>query len=179
MTATLVASLVEAGTVSWNDTVEKVFSRLNLRPEFNSINFLHLLSHHSRIPPNTYWLLLSLSAQTLVGQRVNSIRVLNYTKLLEYEPEYSNWGYTVAGAMLEEVTGKSYEELMQQHIFDPLGMNSAGFGPTSGTDLPELTQPWGHNPDGTPWQGDNPLVMSPAGTVHCSLEERFTKSLEF
>lgn len=41
---------------------------------------------------------------------------------------YSNLGYMVAGAMAEKKTGKSWEALMQEKLFKPLGMTSAGFG---------------------------------------------------
>ena len=39
---------------------------------------------------------------------------------------YSNANYVVAGAMLEEVTGQQWEDLMQEHVFAPLGMTSTG-----------------------------------------------------
>ena len=39
--------------------------------------------------------------------------------------QYNNIVYTVAGAMLEKVTGLSYEELIKQRIFNPLGMGNS------------------------------------------------------
>ncbi len=57
---------------------------------------------------------------------------------LEYEPgareEYSNYGYTVLGAIIESVTGKSYPDYVQEHIFDPAGMESTGFFETDGVE---------------------------------------------
>ena len=41
---------------------------------------------------------------------------------------YSNVGYALAGLMAEQVTGESWETLMRQRLFEPLGMASAGFG---------------------------------------------------
>lgn len=40
---------------------------------------------------------------------------------------YSNPGYTVAGYVIEKITGKAYDEYIRQAILNPLGMNSAGF----------------------------------------------------
>ena len=83
---------------------------------------------------------------------------------------YSNAGYIMAGAMMERVTGKAWEELIKARLFDPLGMSSAGFGPPSAPG--EVNQPWGHVwKDGKfePRYGDNPAALGPAGTVHCSL----------
>ena len=42
---------------------------------------------------------------------------------------YSNLAFVIAGAMAEKVTGKTWEALMQERLFEPLGMSSAGFGP--------------------------------------------------
>ena len=50
---------------------------------------------------------------------------------LQFEPgskfHYDNSGYFLLGAILEKVTGKSYEELLQERIFGPLGMNDSGY----------------------------------------------------
>ncbi len=50
---------------------------------------------------------------------------------LEFEPgtkfAYSNSGYILLGAILEQVSGQSYERLLQERIFDPLGMHDSGY----------------------------------------------------
>ena len=57
---------------------------------------------------------------------------------LEYEPgtreEYSNYGYTVLGAVIERVTGMSYPEYVREKIFEPAGMESTGFFETDGVE---------------------------------------------
>src|SRR5947209_5537965 len=55
---------------------------------------------------------------------------------------YSNEGYAIAGAMIERVTGRAWEDLMRERIFEPLGMKSAGFGTPASPG--EVDQPWGH-----------------------------------
>ena len=43
---------------------------------------------------------------------------------LEFEPgskfSYDNGGYFILGAIIEKVTGKSYEQNLKEKIFDPL-----------------------------------------------------------
>jgi CubicO group peptidase (beta-lactamase class C family) len=89
---------------------------------------------------------------------------------------YSNFGYLVAGAMIEKVTGQSWEALLRQRLFQPLQMSSCGFGAPASPD--RIDQPWGHRtttagltpvPPGP--QADNPPSLGPAGTVHCDLRD--------
>ncbi|UCC40551.1 MAG: serine hydrolase [Candidatus Aminicenantes bacterium] len=50
---------------------------------------------------------------------------------LEFEPgakfSYNNSGYFILGAVIEEVTGKTYEEVLKEKILDPLGMKGTGY----------------------------------------------------
>ncbi len=50
---------------------------------------------------------------------------------LEFEPgtkfDYSNTGYFLLGAILEQLSGSSYEQLVRERIFNPLGMNDSGY----------------------------------------------------
>jgi CubicO group peptidase (beta-lactamase class C family) len=50
---------------------------------------------------------------------------------LEFVPgakfDYGNSGYFLLGAVLEHVSGNSYENLLQQRIFGPLGMKNSGY----------------------------------------------------
>ncbi|RPI16449.1 MAG: serine hydrolase [Ignavibacteriae bacterium] len=52
-------------------------------------------------------------------------------KELDFEPgtkwNYSNSGYIVLGAIIEQVTGKTYETMLQENIFTPLGMKNTGY----------------------------------------------------
>lgn len=41
---------------------------------------------------------------------------------------YSNTGYSLAGLVLEKVTGRRYEALIQDHWLTPLAMHDSGFG---------------------------------------------------
>ena len=86
---------------------------------------------------------------------------------------YSNAGVSIAGHMAEKVTGESWEDLVTKEIFEPLAMAGAGFGAPGSPDV--LDQPRGHTKLGRPiqpgpWgQGDNPIAIGPANSVHCSI----------
>ncbi len=50
---------------------------------------------------------------------------------LEFEPgskyRYSNSGYFILGAIIEKVTGKPYEKVLEERILKPLGMKNTGY----------------------------------------------------
>ena len=79
----------------------------------------------------------------------------------------------MAAAAAERAADASWEELLRKKVFEPLGMKSAGFGAPGTPD--KIDQPWPHDEDGDPVkpgpEADNPPVMGPAGTVHCSLPD--------
>jgi CubicO group peptidase (beta-lactamase class C family) len=87
---------------------------------------------------------------------------------------YSNRSYAVAGAIAEKVANDSWEDLMQKRLFQPLGMQTCGFG-AAGTPG-KIDEPWQHKllltfhrPIEPGPLADNPAVIGPAGTVHCSI----------
>jgi len=86
---------------------------------------------------------------------------------------YSNLGVVIAGHIAEHATGRAWEDLIREHVFEPLGMRSAGFGAPGARG--EIDQPRGHREGGAPVPpgkaADNPQTIAPAGTVHASLED--------
>ena len=86
--------------------------------------------------------------------------------------EYTNFGYVIVGAIIEQATGRLWEEELKARVFDPLDMASCGFGPTAMGD--DRSQPWAHADQGetfVPIELDNPPFLGPAGTVHCNLQD--------
>jgi CubicO group peptidase (beta-lactamase class C family) len=181
MTATLAGTFVAEGKLAWDDPVAKFFPDFakQIDPALRGVTIAQLLSHRAGLTPNLTW--ADFDTRNLSRARHEAAK-----KLLTTPPaspvgqyEYSNAGYVVVGAVLEKIGGKPWEKLITDRLFTPLGMKSAGFGGvgTSG----KTDQPWGHHDDGRPVEingpaADNPPVMGPAGTVHCSLED-WTKFL--
>jgi CubicO group peptidase (beta-lactamase class C family) len=179
MTATLAAMLVERGSLTWDSTIGNVFGdRAAAFPAaFRDITVAQLLSHHAGLPPNIDWAKASASAASPREQRLNALNTASATRLLSTPGStyaYSNLGYVIAGAILERITDTPWETLIADRLFTQLGMKSCGFG---GLGTPgKIDQPWPHGADGTPMKEngplvDNPEVMGPAGTVHCSIAD--------
>ena len=177
MTAALVGVLVEAGKLKWDTTVAEVFPELaaSLPPAMTNLTLKHFLSHRAGLPANLNW--GKFKEGSVQEQRRQVVR-----EALAKKPEsapgakysYSNLGYVIVGVMIEKVTRQPWEDAMRERVFKPLGMTSAGFG---GTGTPgQLDQPWPHGRGGKPVSAngpamDNPPVLSPAGRVHCSIQD--------
>jgi CubicO group peptidase (beta-lactamase class C family) len=179
MTATLVAKFVERGKLKWSTTIAEALPELKdkMNEQWRDVPIEWLLQHRGGAcgqPPDGMWSELWERKGTAQENRRWFVE-----QLLAAAPEakpgtkfvYSNQGYTIAGAMLEKITGKTWEELMQSELFTPLGMSSAGFGAPGKKDA--FDQPLGHNPSPVqPGPGsDNPPAIGPAGTAHCSLAD--------
>lgn len=183
MTATVAAMLVEQGKISWTTTIGEAFPEFKseIHPDYLSVTLEQLLSHRGGAPgdaPGDLWRKAWEAKGTAAEQR------LAFTKgLLARKPEakpgtkfiYSNQGYAIAGVMLEKAGGKTWEDMLRTMLFEPLGMTTAGFGAPAS--IGKVDQPWGHTkkiflgrepvPPGP--GADNPLAISPAGGVHCSM----------
>ena len=181
MTASLAAMLVADGKITWKTTVAEVFPELKIHPDFQKATLLQLASNSGgapgEVPPPLWAKTVSNREKPESEQRMDFI-----SALLENPPAYppgtqnvySNGGFTIAGAMLEKVSGKSYDALIQERLFKPLHLDTAGFGApaTAG----KTDQPYGHirrfgfivpvapGPD-----ADNPPAITPAGRVHLSI----------
>ena len=175
LTATMIARLVESGKLDWQITLAKALPDLkdSMHDDFRGVTLAQLLTHRAGLPANGDWWNLG-KGSTTQQRRVLAKAIL--TEAPQYEPgtkyDYSNVGYAIAGLIAEQAAGKSWEELMQKGLFEPLGMKSAGFGPpgTKG----KVDQPWGHSLDGgelVATQFDNAAALGPAGTVHLSLAD--------
>jgi CubicO group peptidase (beta-lactamase class C family) len=104
-------------------------------------------------------------------------QALNEDPLNLGEYSYTNAGYVVASHIAERATKRTWEELMCNLVFKPLGLHSAGFGWPAAEDHPD--EPHGHF-GAQPYMsvqeiGDDATgdldYFGPAGHIHCSIED--------
>lgn len=131
-TATLVLQLVEDGTLSLDDRLADLLPWY--RQDTGSRVTLHqLLNHTSGIPSYTTPAFFRDASRTERPTRQLVTELCSGD--LEFEPgsefRYNNSGYVILGAILEEVMGTTYGELLEQKIFSPLGMDDSGYDHTA------------------------------------------------
>jgi CubicO group peptidase (beta-lactamase class C family) len=181
-TSLLAGQFVQAGKLRWHSTLAEVFPELksSMNSEFAKITLEELLSHSSGLSDASiadivtgsylqdgnmdevrYWIVKQLAPKPLDHPRGSKF-------------DYSNLGYTLAGAVLERIGKKTWEELIEERIVKRMDLKTAGFGAQAS--LGKVDAPLGHvlvggNPKAmlAGPNGDNPLIIGPAGTMHLSV----------
>jgi len=144
-TATLAGILVEEGLLEWHTTLKDVFPDIIMLPEYELITLEQLLSHRAGLPKNFIADLAENRPATPEGGRLQYVEQIVKTKLNNPPGQvmhYSNAGYVIAGAMMEKITAKTFEDLMSEKIYNPLKITDAGWAAPA--ELEPDTQPWGH-----------------------------------
>lgn len=140
-TATAIFQLQEQGRLDIDDPVAKYLSFFDVQyPSAGSqaITIRHLLNHSSGLPDNVPAVIgwMHLEGQPRPDQTALLQKELpNYSKLI-FEPgtksQYTNVGYMVLGAIIEQVSGQTYEDYVVEHILQPLAMERTDFCYTDG-----------------------------------------------
>jgi CubicO group peptidase (beta-lactamase class C family) len=171
-TSMLAAVAVQRGAIAWTTTLGQAFPELSttMRVEYRDVTLRDLLSHQGGIPRDPPGSAIVGATRTEQRNAVAAWGVTQAPASAKGTYSYSNLGYMLAGAMVERALSTAFETAMGQHVFGPLGISDAGYGPQAAA-LSTL-QPAAHRLVGTQWQVleafDNPPVYSSAGGVHMS-----------
>src|SRR5215210_6821340 len=127
-TAAAILKLAERGLLSVDDDITKHLPDYPTHGQKITIN--HLLTHTSGIPSYTglpEWL-----PRVREDLKVEQLVAMFKDKPLEFAPgerwAYNNSAYILLGAVIEKVSGKTYEDFIEQEIFKPLGMTRSSYG---------------------------------------------------
>ena len=121
--AVSILQLVEAGKLTLDQTIDLYFPDMS---HADQITIHQLLTHTSGLYSGDD--LTNYSKVTTIDEIIAP--AFKTSNLYYEEPGtysiYSNLGYDVLGAIIEKVSGQSYEEYLQEHILDPTGMTHSG-----------------------------------------------------
>src|SRR4051794_186183 len=127
-TVIVIANLQEQHKLSVNDKLSKYFPGY---PNGEKITIRNLLTHTSGI--YNYTNDIGEEDTAIVCHPVSQDRVLQVfeNRPLSFKPgksfEYCNSGYYLLGMIIEKVSGKRYEDVVREMIFNPTEMNHSGF----------------------------------------------------
>ena len=191
-TATLILQLVEQGKIKLDGHITDYLPDYR-KDTGDKVTIHNLLTHTSGIPSYTE------RPDYASDISRNTFTPADFVKKyasgdLEFEPgtkfSYDNGGYFILGAIVEKITGKPYEQVLKERIFDPLGMSDTGFDHLE-TILPKRATGYSKNPTGfvnssyvdmsVPYAAGS-LYSSPltsiSGTAHCIRTRSFPRRAE-
>lgn len=178
-TASVVMMLVEEGVIELDRAIAKYLD--NLPTAWHSVTVRDVLSHQSGLPSYTevenYW-------TDVIRYRLSQTEIIDLVRDLPlmFQPgeyySYDNTGYYLLGMMLQQITGKSYADLMQERLFKPLNMTATRMN------NPNEIVP--HRSSGYHWHKDklinkpyySPSVTFSAGGQLSSIEDMAKYELE-
>ncbi|MBL8792894.1 MAG: beta-lactamase family protein [Planctomycetia bacterium] len=184
MTALLAAMFVDEGKLKWTSTLPDVFPKLaeKMDADLKTVTLEQFLSHTSGVPSDSEPL-VKLIEKTMSAE--GNLDELRYLVVEEWSKQplaskpgakfaYANMNFIFAGAMIERLAGKTWEELITERVFAPLELKTAGLGCQAS--LGKVDAPLGHEfKDGkfkaflAGPNGDNPAIIGPAGNAHMSV----------
>lgn len=143
-TATMIAMLIDEGTLAWDDRVQDYLSWFELYDPYVSANMTirDLLCHRSGLATfsgDLYWYGSKHSAKDVVRMAASLEPAFDFRAGYGYQ----NIMFIAAGLIIEEVSGKSWSEFCRERILDPLGMSETLTSITEFTDRTNETTP--HN----------------------------------
>jgi len=182
-TAVATLQLVEAHKLALDDPIGQHLPAYSNKEVAAKVTVRHLLTHTGGTG--------DIFGPEFDQHRLQLREHRDYLKLygwrgLSFEPgsrfEYSNYGFVLLGALIEHVSGMSYYDYVDDHVFRRAGMRSTGSLPEA-VDVPNRavgymrTSPggsWEPNTDTLPWRGTS------AGGGYSTVGDllRFAQALE-
>jgi len=193
VTATLIAILIKDGLFTWDSTLSELVLPLlpNMHSAHRNTTLKMVASHYSGI--SIRWelrwsFLRKIWDSTMTPQEG---RWLGVEKALTEAPKntpgtnfaYDNTNYYILAVMVDRLYKRPWEEVIQERLFKPLEMQTAGFGTAPESSEDSIDNPWPHlrallpftKPIPTSWLSLRyrgwPLAGAPAGSIHVSMQD--------
>jgi CubicO group peptidase (beta-lactamase class C family) len=182
-TAVATLQLVEAGKIKLTDPLGKYLTDYPNKDLASKVTIHHLLTHTGGTG--------DIFGPQFDAHRLELKTLQDYVKLygqrgLEFEPgsrwAYSNYGFLLLGVLIEKVTGQSYYNYVQEHVYKPAGMTATGSLPENET-VPGRSTGYTKEPGDDSWHPNTdtlPYRGTSAGGGYSTVEDllRFANALQ-
>lgn len=174
MTVTVLGMLVDDGKLDWDTPLREYLPRFNLSDPTVSerITPRDAVTHRSGLPRHD--LLWYNNHRDSRAEVVARLAHLELTQDLRARFQYNNLMYMTAGYLAGQLSGKSWEEVLDERLFTPLGMERSNFSVLESQADDDHALPYRENED------DDSLeripfrridLIGPAGSVNSSVDE--------
>ena len=168
-TSAAAAILSDRGLLPLNKPIRDFVPEFALRDAMATerITISDFLSQNSGLPShNLFWHGSYLNRQGFLAR----LRHLEPRWDMRTHWHYQNLNFMVAGALMERVSGRTWEALVQDELFTPLGLSGSSIGKAGYLAAPNRTVP--HQPTADGGMRQNPpldvVACAPAGAINMS-----------
>jgi len=167
-TALLIGKLVDEGKLDWDDPIIQHIPEFRLKDPHatHKVTIRDALAHRSGLPRHDMvWYNSSASRHELMERLAH----LELTAEPHEKFQYNNLMYATLGILLERVTGKTWETLVQEEIFTPLGMTNSQ---TDHAETQDFSLPYARENEEVkeiPFRGI--ANVGPAGSIESSVSD--------
>lgn len=172
-TTFIMGTLVDEGKLDWDKPVSNFLPGFKLydRTATELMTPRDLVTHRSGLPRHdlSWYNATDLSRKELVER----LPYMKPTYTLRERFQYNNFMFLTAGYLVEQVTGKSWEDNVRERIFGPLGMTGANFSVKDSQKAPDFALPYVEEKDESikliPFR--TITNMGPAGSINASARD--------
>ncbi len=171
-TSAAIAMLVEEGKLEWDKPVRHYLPTFKLHDQFvtEHLTVRDLLCHRSGLPRHELlWYGSSMTRKEMVEGLAHLEPNADFRALYQY----NNLTFGLAGYLIEQVTGQTWEEFVATRIFKPLGMSSSNTAVEDSQNTDDYALPYEERkgkivevPFYSKFQ-----AMGPAGSISTNLED--------
>ncbi len=125
-TAVAMGMLVEEGKLAWDEPISNYIPQIKFynRELYNTVTLRDMLAHRTGISRHDFiWYKSDFSRKEIFDRLI----YLEPAQPLRQSSLYNNLMYAAAGYCVEIITDKTWENFVQENIFNPLNMNSTFF----------------------------------------------------
>jgi CubicO group peptidase (beta-lactamase class C family) len=170
-TATTMGILVDEGKLDWDKPVREYLPSFKLKDLFATERMTprDLVCHRSGLPRHDLMWYNSSAGRKEIFDR---LRYLEPSKDFRTVFQYQNLMFMTAGYMVGQIMRTTWEEFVQERIFDPLGMNDSNFSVEDSKKAPDFALPYTERKDKVveiPFR--NIDTIGPAGSINSNVTD--------
>ena len=170
-TAASLGALHDAGRLDWSTPVHDYLPRFELQSDFatEEMTAVDLLTHRSGLPRHDLvWYGTDASRQELFARLPHLPLSASFRSTFQYQ----NLMYMTAGLLAGERAGSTWEDVVRQRLFQPLGMTRSTLSVETMQQTANYARPYGGGTDSiAALDFRNIDAVGPAGSINSSVTE--------
>ena len=173
-TAVAVGLLVEDGKLRWDEPIKQFVPSIRFYNDEldRSVTIRDMLSHRTGVTRHdSIWYKSTFTRRELWDR----LRYLEPSAPIRTKFLYNNLMYTAAGQVIEELSGKTWEQFVQSRLFEPLDMSHSTLTIEDNIKGPEPAVPYSERRDSTelyrqPYYTAE-VAIAPAGAINSNVQD--------